>query len=215
MLLTIDKVQKSYPGGRPVLRDVSLELDQGQTLALTGESGSGKSTLLNLAAALDRFDGGEITLNGTRLSSLDDAGRADLRRRHVSLVFQQFNLIPSLTVAQNLSFHARLAGCHDPDWNTHLADRLGLSDLLDRFPENLSGGQQQRVAIGRAMGARPKLLLADEPTGNLDETASANVLDLMLSLVADTGAALLLVTHSAEIAARLERRVHLAGGRIQ
>ncbi len=215
MLLTIDKVQKSYPGGRPVLRDVSLELDQGQTLALTGESGSGKSTLLNLAAALDRFDGGEITLNGARLSSLDDAGRADLRRRHVSLVFQQFNLIPSLTVAQNLSFHARLAGCHDPDWSAHLADRLGLSDLLDRFPENLSGGQQQRVAIGRAMGARPKLLLADEPTGNLDETASATVLDLMLSLVADTGAALLLVTHSAEIAARLERRVHLAGGRIQ
>ncbi len=215
MLLTIDKVQKSYPGGRPVLRDVSLELDQGQTLALTGESGSGKSTLLNLAAALDRFEGGEITLNGTRLSSLDDAGRADLRRRHVSLVFQQFNLIPSLTVEQNLSFHARLAGCHDPDWSAHLADRLGLSDLLDRFPENLSGGQQQRVAIGRAMGARPKLLLADEPTGNLDETASANVLDLMLSLVADTGAALLLVTHSAEIAARLERRVHLAGGRIQ
>ncbi len=215
MLLTIDKVQKSYPGGRPVLRDVSLELDQGQTLALTGESGSGKSTLLNLAAALDRFDGGEITLNGARLSSLDDAGRADLRRRHVSLVFQQFNLIPSLTVEQNLSFHARLAGCHDPVWNTHLADRLGLSDLLDRFPENLSGGQQQRVAIGRAMGARPKLLLADEPTGNLDETASTTVLDLMLSLVADTGAALLLVTHSAEIAARLERRVHLAGGRIQ
>ncbi len=215
MLLTIDKVQKSYPGGRPVLRDVSLELDQRQTLALTGESGSGKSTLLNLAAALDRFDGGEITLNGARLSSLDDAGRADLRRRHVSLVFQQFNLIPSLTVEQNLSFHARLAGCHDPDWNTHLADRLGLSDLLDRFPENLSGGQQQRVAIGRAMGARPKLLLADEPTGNLDETASTTVLDLMLSLVADTGAALLLVTHSAEIAARLERRVHLAGGRIQ
>ncbi len=215
MLLTIDKVQKSYPGGRPVLRDVSLELDQGQTLALTGESGSGKSTLLNLAAALDRFDGGEITLNGARLSLLDDAGRADLRRRHVSLVFQQFNLIPSLTVEQNLSFHARLAGCHDPDWSAHLADRLGLSDLLDRFPENLSGGQQQRVAIGRAMGARPKLLLADEPTGNLDETASATVLDLMLSLVADTGAALLLVTHSAEIAARLERRVHLAGGRIQ
>ncbi|WP_170330194.1 ABC transporter ATP-binding protein [Ruegeria arenilitoris] len=214
MLLMIDRVQKSYPGGRPVLRDVSLSLDQGQTLALTGESGSGKSTLLNLAAALDSFDGGEITLDGTTLSPLDDAGRAELRRQSVSLVFQQFNLIPSLTVAQNLSFHARLAGREDADWTGQLADRLGLSDLLARFPESLSGGQQQRVAIGRAMAARPKLLLADEPTGNLDETASANVLDLMLALVADTGAALLLVTHSREIARRLDQHAHLAGGHI-
>ncbi|WP_171237537.1 ABC transporter ATP-binding protein [Ruegeria sp. HKCCA5763] len=215
MLLTIDRVQKTYPGGRPVLRDVSLDLDQGQTLALTGESGSGKSTLLNLAAALDSFDGGEITLGDTRFSTLDDAGRARLRRNQVSLVFQQFNLIPSLNVAQNLSFHARLAGVEDTTWNSHLAERLGLSDLLDRFPENLSGGQQQRVAIGRAMAARPNLLLADEPTGNLDETASETVLDLMLSLVADTGAALLLVTHSQKIAGRLDRQVKLSGGRIQ
>ncbi|CAD0185570.1 putative ABC transporter ATP-binding protein/MT1014 [Ruegeria sp. THAF57] len=214
MLLKIDNVQKSYPGGRPVLRGVSLALDKGQTLALTGESGSGKSTLLNLAAALDSFDGGEITLDGTDLSGLDDPGRAALRRQSVSLVFQQFNLIPSLTVAQNLSFHARLAGRRDEAWSTHLADRLGLSDLLDRYPENLSGGQQQRVAIGRAMAARPKLLLADEPTGNLDETASTTVLDLMLSLVAETGAALLLVTHSQDIAVRLDRRAHLSGGRI-
>ncbi len=214
MLLKIENVQKSYPGGRPVLRGVSLELDKGQTLALTGESGSGKSTLLNLAAALDSFDGGEITLDGTNLSGLDDPGRATLRRQSVSLVFQQFNLIPSLTVAQNLSFHARLAGRLDEAWITHLADRLGLSDLLDRYPENLSGGQQQRVAIGRAMAAQPQLLLADEPTGNLDETASATVLDLMLSLVAETGAALLLVTHSLDIAARLDRQAHLSGGYI-
>ncbi|NOC82466.1 MULTISPECIES: ABC transporter ATP-binding protein [unclassified Ruegeria] len=215
MLLTIDRVQKTYPGGRPVLRDVSLTLDEGRTLALTGESGSGKSTLLNLAAALDCFDSGEIILNRTPLSHLDDAGRAELRRSQLSLVFQQFNLIPSLTVAQNLSFHARLAGSEDADWTAHLTERLGLSDLLDRYPENLSGGQQQRVAIGRAMAARPKLLLADEPTGNLDETASARVLDLMLALVADTGAALLLVTHSQQIAARLDRTVQLCGGRIQ
>ncbi|MFY2826694.1 ABC transporter ATP-binding protein [Ruegeria sp. MALMAid1280] len=214
MLLTIDKVQKSYPGGRPVLRDVSLTLDRGQTLALTGESGSGKSTLLNLAAALDSFDDGEITLDGTALSPLDDAGRAALRRQSVSLVFQQFNLIPSLTVAQNLSFHARLSGREDVGWTAQLTERLGLSGLLNRFPESLSGGQQQRVAIGRAMAARPKLLLADEPTGNLDETASANVLDLMLALVGDTGAALLLVTHSQDIAGRLDRHAHLAGGHI-
>ena len=214
MLLTIDRVQKAYPGGRPVLQDVSLSLDMGETLALTGESGSGKSTLLNLAAALDEFEGGEITLDGTALSSLNDPGRAELRRQKVSLVFQQFNLIPSLTVDQNLSFHARLAGNCDSEWISHLAQRLGLGDLLERYPESLSGGQQQRVAIGRAMAAKPKLLLADEPTGNLDETASSVVLDLMLSLVADTGAALLLVTHSQDIAARLDRRAHLANGRI-
>ncbi len=215
MLLSIEKVHKTYPGGRPVLQDVSLLLDHGQTLALTGESGSGKSTLLNLAAALDHFDQGEITLDGIAMSGLDDAGRAALRRQHVALVFQQFNLIPSLTVAQNLSFHARLAGCHDPAWETHLSNRMGLNDFMTRFPESLSGGQQQRVAIGRAMAVKPKLLLADEPTGNLDETASATVLDLMLTLVAETGAALLLVSHSQDIAARLDRRVHLAGGRIQ
>ncbi|WP_170608693.1 ABC transporter ATP-binding protein [Ruegeria arenilitoris] len=214
MLLKLDHVRKTYPGGRPVLNDVSLTLEHGQTLALTGESGSGKSTLLHLAAALDEFDAGEITLNGIQLSNLNDAGRAALRRESLSLVFQQFNLIPSITVAQNLAIHARLADRHDPDWIDHLVRRLGLSDFLTRYPENLSGGQQQRVAIGRAMASKPALLLADEPTGNLDETASGVVLDLMLALVADTGTALLLVTHSLEIAARLDRRAHLVGGRI-
>ncbi|WP_170791091.1 ABC transporter ATP-binding protein [Ruegeria lacuscaerulensis] len=214
MLLKIDDVRKSYPGGRPVLQGVTLNLDRGQTLALTGESGSGKSTLLNLVGALDGFDGGEITLDGTALSGLDDPGRATLRRESVALVFQQFNLIPSLTVAQNLAFHARLANRLDAEWVGHLATRLGLSDLLDRYPETLSGGQQQRVAIGRAMATRPKLLLADEPTGNLDETASATVLDLMLSLIAETKAALLLVTHSQDIAGRLDHHAHLSGGRV-
>ncbi|WP_170769813.1 ABC transporter ATP-binding protein [Ruegeria lacuscaerulensis] len=214
MLLKIDDVRKSYPGGRPVLQGVTLNLDRGQTLALTGESGSGKSTLLNLVGALDGFDGGEITLDGTALSGLDDPGRAALRRESVALVFQQFNLIPSLTVAQNLAFHARLANRLDAEWVGHLATRLGLSDLLDRYPETLSGGQQQRVAIGRAMATRPKLLLADEPTGNLDETASATVLDLMLSLIAETKAALLLVTHSQDIAGRLDHHAHLSGGRV-
>ncbi len=214
MLLEIDKIHKTYPGGRPVLNGVSLSLDQGQTLALTGESGSGKSTLLNLAATLDTFDGGEIHLGGTAYGGLDERGRAALRRTRISLVFQQFNLIASLTVAQNLAFHAQLAGTHDPEWTAHLTRRLGLEELAGRYPENLSGGQQQRVAIGRALAARPKLLLADEPTGNLDETASATVLDLMLTLVAETGAALLLVTHSQAIAARLDQRAHLAHGRI-
>lgn len=216
MLLEIRDVRKTYPGAsaRPILRGVSLRLAAGETLALTGESGSGKSTLLHLAAALDRFDSGEITLAGTALSGLGDAGRAALRRRQVALVFQQFNLIPSLTVAQNLSFHARLGGRLDRAWMDELTGRLGLSELTGRYPEQLSGGQQQRVAIGRALAARPALLLADEPTGNLDETASRAVLDLMLDLVEDSGTALFLVTHSDRIADRLSRRAHLSGGRI-
>lgn len=213
MLLSIDHVSKSYGNSaRPVLRDVSLSLDAGETLALTGESGSGKSTLLHLVAALDGFDAGEITLDGTPLSTLDDAGRARLRRDTVGLVFQQFNLIPSLTVAQNLSFHARLAGRSDPAWLGRITEKLGLGDLAARYPEHLSGGQQQRVAIGRALAMRPRLLLADEPTGNLDEENSAAVLALMLELVAEAGSALFLVTHSAQIAARLDRRAHLSGG---
>ncbi len=216
-LLRVRGVHKSYPAagaGRPVLDGVSLDLDAGETLALTGESGSGKSTLLHLIGALDGFDGGEILLDGTALSGLDDRGRAALRRGAVALVFQQFNLITSLTVGQNLAFHARLAGRCEPDWLARLTARLGLADLTARYPEQLSGGQQQRVAIGRALALRPRLLLADEPTGNLDETASAKVLELMLDLVRDAGTALFLVTHSTAIASRLDRRLHLRAGRV-
>lgn len=221
MLLTVQNIGKAYPGesgsqhgSRAVLRDVSLVLEAGETVALTGESGSGKSTLLHLIAALDQFDSGEITLDGKAYSSLGDAGRADLRRTALALVFQQFNLVPSLTVAQNLAFHAHLSGREDPRWTRELAERLGLAELLNRYPEQLSGGQQQRVAIGRALAPRPKLLLADEPTGNLDEKASTAVLDLMLELVRETGAALFLVTHSDLIAGQLGRRLHLSGGQL-
>lgn len=215
MLLDIRDVTKVYPGAdHPVLDGVSLTLDAGETLALTGESGSGKSTLLHLAGTLDGFETGEITLAGQALSTLDDSGRAALRRDVVAVVFQQFNLIPSLSVAQNLAIHARFGGREDAEWTAELARRLGLEPVLARYPEQLSGGQQQRVAIGRALALRPRLLLADEPTGNLDEATGDAVLDLMLDLVGDTGAALLLVTHSARIAGRLDRRVHLRSGRI-
>ena len=217
VLLDIKDVVKTFPGpgtsgAGPVLKGVSLTLDKGQTLALTGESGSGKSTLLQLAGALDGFDSGEITLLGTPLSGLSDKGRAALRREIVALVFQQFNLIASLTVADNLAFHARMGGVYDAAWISRLTQHLGLRDLVGRYPEHLSGGQQQRVAIGRAMALRPRLLLADEPTGNLDQATGDAVLDLMLDLVAETGTALLLVTHSPRIAGRLERGVHLSGG---
>lgn len=218
MLLEIEALAKGFGTGAArveVLRGVDLRLDAGQSLALTGESGSGKSTLLHLVAGLDTADAGAIRLAGQDLAALGDAARARLRRGTVGLVFQQFNLIPSLTVAANLAFQARLAGRHDPALVARLAAALGLADLLARYPEQLSGGQQQRVAIGRALAVRPALVLADEPTGNLDETTGDAVLDLMLEGVAETGAALLMVTHSPRLAARCGARLHLAAGRVQ
>ncbi|WP_199252673.1 ABC transporter ATP-binding protein [Chachezhania sediminis] len=215
MLLTIDDLTKTYPGApAPVLDGISLTLDAGQSLALTGESGSGKSTLLHLAAALDHFDGGEIRIDGAPLSPLDDAARAALRRTTIAVVFQQFNLVPSLTVGANLALHARLADREEPDRTRHLADRLGLTDLLERYPEQLSGGQQQRVAIGRALALRPRLLLADEPTGSLDEVTGDRVMELLRELVTETGTALFLATHSPRIAATLGAHIHLSRGRL-
>ena len=216
-MLAIHDLHKSFDtsgGALAVLRGVDLMLAQGESMALTGESGSGKSTLLHLVAALDSFDAGEIEVMGTRLSRLGDRARAELRRTRIGIVFQQFNLIPSLSVRDNLAFQARLAGRHDPDWQAELTERLGLATLADRWPEQLSGGQQQRVAVGRALAGRPPLVLADEPTGNLDETTGAAVLDLMLDLVARAGASLLMVTHSETLAARLDRRLHLSHGRV-
>lgn len=217
MVLALRGISKSYQtaeGSLRVLHDIDLTLDAGRSLALTGESGSGKSTLLHLAGGLDSADAGSIRIAGQDVTDLRDAGRAALRRGTVGLVFQQFNLVPSLNVEANLALHARLAGRQDIGWQTLLTKRLGLDSLLTRYPEQLSGGQQQRVAIGRTLAARPKLVLADEPTGNLDETTGDAVLDLMLELVAETGSSLLMVTHSSRLAERLDARMHLRSGRI-
>lgn len=217
MLLALNDLHKSFATGEgplEVLRGVSLSLGAGESVALTGESGSGKSTLLHLAGGLDTPDRGTILFEGRDLTKLSEADLASYRRQSVGLVFQQFNLIPSLDVAANLAFQARLAGRHDAAWCAALAERLGLAKHLTRYPEQLSGGQQQRVAIGRALAGRPQLILADEPTGNLDEATGDRVLDLMLALQQETGAALLMVTHSARLAARLQRQLHLAGGRL-
>lgn len=214
-LLHATDVSKSFETGEgplQVLRGVSLSLKAGTSLALTGESGSGKSTLLYLIGGLDVPDAGHICIAGTDIVGLDDPRRAALRRGTVGVVFQQFNLIPSLDVAANLAFHARLSRRNDAVWIAHLAERLGLSALLSRFPEQLSGGQQQRVAIGRTLAAKPKLVLADEPTGNLDEATGDAVMDLLLELVSETGAGLLMVTHSMRLAARLDRQVRLRAG---
>lgn len=217
MLLRVTDIHKTYAtsdGPFAVLRGVSLTLAKGETLALTGESGSGKSTLLHLIGGLDTPDAGQIMLNGQDIAAMDDAARAAVRRGAVGVVFQQFNLIPSLTVADNIAFQARLAGQHDAGWAATLADRLGLAPQLRKYPEQLSGGQQQRVAIARTLAARPALVLADEPTGNLDEATASTVLDLMLELVAETGAGLLMVTHSTALAGRMSRRLHLRAGQV-
>ncbi|MBW4708217.1 ABC transporter ATP-binding protein [Roseobacter sp. YSTF-M11] len=218
MVLNIQHLSKRYDtGAEPVevLTDVSFELDGTETLALEGESGSGKSTLLHLVGGLDRASGGLIEVDGIDITSLPDGRTAQLRRDTVGLIFQQFNLIPSLTVQSNIAFHARLAGRHDPDWAQYLATRIGLQDHLQKYPEAISGGQQQRVAIARALAARPKLLLADEPTGNLDEATADTVLGLMLESAAEAGTAILMVTHSPRQAARMQRRLTLSRGRVQ
>ncbi|MEJ6393348.1 ABC transporter ATP-binding protein [Gymnodinialimonas sp. 2305UL16-5] len=212
-LLNLRDICKSY-GSTPVLNGVSLALNGGQTLALTGESGSGKSTLLHLAAGLDQPSDGSVHLDGEDIGRLDDAGRAQIRRDRIGLIFQQFNLVPSLNVAANVALQAQMANRFDAAFTAEISDRLGLSDLGARYPEQLSGGQQQRVAIARALAPRPELILADEPTGNLDEETGDIVLTLLLELVAETGAALMMVTHSPRLAQRLSREVHLSRGQL-
>ncbi|SDZ61684.1 ABC transporter ATP-binding protein [Pseudomonas sp. NFIX28] len=216
-MLHAQGVFKSYPtpqGPLPVLQGVDLHLEQGGSLALMGESGSGKSTLLHLIAGLDRVDGGSIRIGEQQLERMNEHQLANWRRTEVGLVFQQFNLIGSLRVADNLEFQARLAGRFDGRWQAQLVERLGLGDLLRRYPEQLSGGQQQRVALGRALAGKPRLLLADEPTGSLDEATSDDVLQLLLELLADTPTSLLMVTHSQRVASRLGRIALLHGGRL-
>lgn len=217
MLLTATDICKTYPGDAgpiTVLDHVSLTLQPGETLALTGESGSGKSTLLTLLGGLDQPDTGDITLSGTKLTGLSETALAGIRRRDVGLVFQQFNLIPSLTVGQNISFQARLAGRLDQSWTDHLVHGLGLIDQLGKYPEALSGGQQQRVAVARTLAARPGLVLADEPTGNLDQATGDAVANIMLELVGESGAGLIVATHSERFAARLGHRAHLDRGQL-
>jgi putative ABC transport system ATP-binding protein len=214
-VLSVRNLTKTYRSAGEqisVLRGVSLDVAAGERVALSGESGSGKSTLLHLIAGLDAADDGEIRLDAEIVTGLSDAERATLRRDRLGLVFQQFNLIPSLSVADNLAFQSRLAGRLDTAWQVELVERLGLGSLLKRYPEQLSGGQQQRVAIGRALAVKPLLLLADEPTGNLDEATADDVLALTNDLVKRTGCGFLMVTHSARLAAMLDRRVTLHGG---
>ncbi len=212
MLLSVKNLTKRFDEVT-VFESISLSLQAEEAVALTGESGSGKSTLLHSIAGLEPADAGEVMVDGMNIADLDDDGRARLRRESIGIVFQQFNLIPSLTVAQNLSFQARLSAKTAIETDV-LAEMLGLSKQLSKYPEQLSGGQQQRVAIGRAVANGPKLVLADEPTGNLDEDTSDMVFNLLLSMARESGAGLLVVTHSERLASRTDRRLHLSHGHL-
>lgn len=212
-MLEIRSLHKSH-GEVVILDNVDLALRPGECTALVGESGSGKSTLLHLVAGLDAFETGHIRVGDVHVENLDDTARAALRRTGLALIFQQFNLISSLNVADNIAFQAQLSGRWSPKWGDRLIDVLGLRDLLKRYPEQVSGGQAQRVAIARALACRPGLILADEPTGNLDEATGDAVMALMLELVAESGAAMVFVTHSTRLAAQLPRIVTLRSGKL-
>ena len=211
--LTVQHLGKHY-GGTPVFAQVHFAVQPGEFVAIVGDSGVGKSTLLNCLAGLDQWNEGDITstaanATATRLADLDDTARALWRRAHVGFVFQAFHVLPHLDVAQNVALPLMLLGQTDPARVQAMLDAVGLGALGSRLPQQLSGGQLQRVAIARALVHRPGLLLADEPTGNLDPTTAALVMDLLLAQTREQGASLVLVTHSDAAAARADRVLRL------
>ena len=217
-MLEIRSLSKSFQeANQPVsvLSDLDLHVEAGKTTALLGESGSGKTTLLNLIAGLDRPDVGEILIDSESTQNFNDAHWNKVRRNKIGLVFQQYHLVPTLTVADNLKLQARLTGRLNLELFDFLESKLGLNGLSTRLPHQLSGGQQQRVAIGRALMHQPKLVLADEPTGNLDEVTSEQIMELFIEVVKSSGSALLMVTHSQHMASFLHTRLILSGGQIE
>jgi putative ABC transport system ATP-binding protein len=204
MSLAITSLSKHY-GDVPVFANVSLEVANGEFVAIIGESGVGKSTLLNCMAGLDDWDSGTVMLDGEDIGALSDDQRALLRRRKIGFVFQAFHVLPHLDVAQNVALPLLLLDTPDDDRVNAMLDAVGLHGLGQRLPQELSGGQLQRVAIARALVHRPTLLLADEPTGNLDPRTAARVIDVLISQSKEHGASLVLVTHSEGAAARADR----------
>jgi putative ABC transport system ATP-binding protein len=217
-LLQLDEVALTLPsaaGPVAILRGVDFSVAAGERVAVVGPSGSGKSSLIAVAAGLERPSAGTVALFGQDLARLNEDGRARLRRGRVSLVFQAFHLLPNMTAEENVGAPLEIAGATDAgrtaaEW----LDRVGLGARRRHYPHQLSGGEQQRVALARALAARPALLFADEPTGNLDAENAGMVAEMMFDLVGEAAAALVLVTHDAALAARADRRVSMAGGRI-
>lgn len=220
-MITLRNLSKSYVEGdarRIIFAGLNLDIDRGQFVALLGQSGSGKSTLLNLLGGIDLPDAGEIRIADQTITALSEVERTRFRRGQIGFVFQFFNLIPTLTVVENLRLPLELNGLTTPEDGKRaldLLDNVGLGDRRASFPERLSGGEQQRLAIARAVVHRPALLLADEPTGNLDVTTGGRILDLLLNLHQQAGTTIVMVTHSREVAARADRVLLLDTGQIR
>jgi putative ABC transport system ATP-binding protein len=213
-MLQVEGLAKCY-GEVDVFRNVSLTVAAGEFVAIVGESGVGKSTLLNCMAGLDVWQAGRVVVDGVDLATLDDEARALLRRHRLGFVFQAFHVLPHLDVAQNVALPLLLLRRPDAARVEAMLEAVGLQGLGERLPQELSGGQLQRVAIARALVHRPQLLLADEPTGNLDPGTAARVLDVLRSQARDSGAALVLVTHSSSAAAQADRVLHLRSDGIE
>ena len=220
-ILQVRDLYKTYNEGDLALRifdGVSLDIREGEFFALLGASGSGKSTLLNLLSGIDKPDRGRIVIEGTDITALNDSQQTLYRRDHIGIVFQFFNLIPTLTVLENITLPKELAGSRQKTTEPRaraLLEQVGLASRADTFPDKLSGGEQQRVAIARALLHEPKLVFADEPTGNLDEDTGAQVLDLLLRLTCRAGKTLVMATHSMEIVRFADRVCRIHDGQLQ
>jgi putative ABC transport system ATP-binding protein len=216
-MLRCASLTKTYlSGGRrlTVLKDITFTVEAGAFVAIVGPSGSGKTTLLGLLAGLDRPTAGTVHLDGADLGALDEDGRARLRAEKIGFVFQSFQLLPTLTARENVQVPLELRGEPSQERAAALLDRVGLADRAHHYPAQLSGGEQQRVALARAFSSRPRVLLADEPTGNLDARTGSGIIDLMTALNRDLGTTLVLVTHDLELAGRARRTIRLSDGAV-
>lgn len=218
VILKVDHLEMQYTSGNrslSVLQSINMSIEEGETVAITGPSGSGKTTLMGLCAALDNPTSGEITLLGTLISPLSEDERAKLRNRYIGFIFQNFQLLPSLTALENVMLPLELQGIKGADQEAvQLLTRVGLKDRMTHYPSQLSGGEQQRVALARAFINKPKILFADEPTGNLDGDTGSTVESLMFDLNKDFGTTLIIVTHNQELASRTGRIIKLKSGHI-
>lgn len=211
----ITKTVATQAGELIILRDISLDVAAGESLAITGASGSGKSTLLGILAGLDVPTSGQVLLNNHALTSLDEEGRARVRADNVGFIFQSFQLLPGLTALENVMLPLELRGNKKAkSLALDFLAQVGLEKRINHYPQQLSGGEQQRVAIARAFASQPKILFADEPTGNLDTTTGARIIDLLFELNAEQGATLVLITHEERLARRCQTRIVLSAGAI-
>ncbi len=211
----LGKQVMSPEGTLTILSNINLSIKQGESLAIIGVSGSGKSTLLGLLAGLDTPTSGKITLDGTDLSQCDEDGRAKIRAQSVGFVFQSFHLLPGLTALENTSLPLELANIDDAEKQAkQKLEEVGLAERIHHYPNQLSGGEQQRVAIARAFAGNPKILFADEPTGNLDQKTAQRIIDLLFKMNKENGTTLVMVTHDNEIASHCDRQVVIAGGEL-